>query len=135
MRRATPHFDLLLLGSTVLLVLYGIIMIYSATYLSGEGGQSLWDTLFARQIIYALAGLGLMFLATIADYRYLENLYRPLYILTILSLLLIRIVGRTSFGAQRWLGFGRFQPSELAKLFIIIGLAKYLSDRGSRIKR
>ncbi len=135
MRRATQHFDLLLLGATVLLVLYGIIMIYSATYLSEEGGQSLWDSFFARQIIYALAGLGLMFLATIADYRYLENLYRPLYILTILSLLLIPVVGRISFGAQRWLGFGRFQPSELAKLLIIICLAKYLSDRGLRIKR
>jgi len=119
----------------VLLVLYGIIMIYSATYLSGEEGPSLWDTFFARQTIYALAGLGLMFLATIADYRYLENLYRPLYILTILSLVLISVVGRISFGAQRWLGFGRFQPSELAKLFIIIILAKYLSDRGPSIKR
>ena len=135
MRRATQHFDLLLLGTTVLLVLYGIIMIYSATYLSGEGGQNLWDTFFARQIIYALAGLGLMFLAAIADYRYLENLYRPLYILTILSLLLLPVVGRISFGAQRWLGLGRFQPSELAKLLIIVCLAKYLSDRGPRIER
>jgi len=135
MRRATQHFDFLLLGSTVLLVFYGIIMIYSATYLSGEGGESLWDTFSTRQIIYALAGLGLMFVATIADYRYLESLYRPLYILTILALLLILVVGRTSFGAQRWLGFGRFQPSELAKLFIIIILAKHLSDRGPSIKR
>jgi rod shape determining protein RodA len=135
MRRVTQHFDLLLLGATVLLALYGIIMIYSATYLSAESGQSLWDTFFARQITYALAGLGLMFLVTIADYRYLESLYHPLYILTILSLLLLPVVGRISFGAQRWLGFGRFQPSELAKLLIIIILAKYLSDRGPRIKR
>lgn len=135
MRRATQHFDLWLLGATVLLMLYGIIMIYSATYLSGESDQNLWDSFFGRQIIYALAGLGLMFLVTIADYRYLENLYHPLYILTLLSLLLIRVVGRTSFGAQRWLGIGRFQPSELAKLLIIIALAKYLSDRGPSIKR
>ncbi len=135
MRKPTQHFDFLLLGTTVLLLLYGICMIYSATHVSGESDQSLWDTFFARQITYALAGLGLMFLATIADYRYLENLCRPLYILTILSLLLILVVGRISFGAQRWLGFGRFQPSELAKLLIIITLAKYLSDRSQSMKR
>jgi len=135
MRRAIQHFDLLLLIATVLLILYGIIMIYSATHLSGESGDNLWESFFARQITYALAGLGLMFLATIFDYRYLENLYRPLYILTILSLLLLPVVGRIAFGAQRWLGSGRFQPSELAKLLMIIVLAKYLSDRGPKIKR
>lgn len=135
MRRVIQRFDFLLLGTTVLLMLYGLIMIYSATRLSGEEGQRVWDTFFARQIIYALAGLGLMFLTAIADYRYLEHLYRPLYILTILSLLLLPVVGRISFGAQRWLGSGRFQPSELAKLFIIIVLAKYLSDWGPSIRR
>lgn len=135
MRRAAQHFDFLLLGTTVLLLLYSITMIYSATHLSQESSQSLWDTFFARQTIYALAGLGLMLLATIVDYRYLESLSPPLYILTILLLLLLSVVGRISFGAQRWLGFGRFQPSELAKLFVIIVLAKYLSDRGPAIKR
>jgi rod shape determining protein RodA len=135
MRKASQHFDLLLLGATVLLILYGIAMIYSATHLSGESSQNLWDNFFARQIIYALIGLGLMFLVTIVDYRYLESLSRPLYILTIFLLLLLSVVGRISFGAQRWLGFGRFQPSELAKLVIIVILAKYLSDRGPSIKR
>jgi len=57
MRRATQHFDLLLLGTTVLLMLYGIIMIYSATYLSGEGGQGLWDTFFARQMAVRAFGI------------------------------------------------------------------------------
>jgi len=137
MRRATQHFDLLLLGATVLLVLYGIIMIYSATYLSGESGQSLWDSFFGRQIIFALAGIGLMFLVARIDYRYVEMLHRPLYILAILSLLLVFVVGRGSFGAQRWLDFKifTFQPSELAKPIVIITLAKYLADRGPEVKR
>jgi len=137
MRRATQHFDFLLLGATLLLILYSVTMIYSATYLSGERGQNLWDTLFVRQAIHALVGIGLLFLVARIDYQYLELLHRPLYILVILSLLLVFVVGHGSFGAQRWLDFNifTFQPSELAKLIVIITLAKYLADRGPEVKR
>lgn len=135
--RRRQNFDFVLLGATLLLILYGLAMIYSATTASREASESPWEDFFLRQTVYALVGLGLMFLMAKVDYRYLENFQGALYILTILSLLLVLVIGRASFGSQRWLDFRLFplQPAELAKLFLIITLAKHLSDRGPGIKR
>jgi rod shape determining protein RodA len=65
------------------------------------------------------------------DYRLLANLHRSIYIVTIGVLVATSVIGHYQLGAQRWLSVGNFvfQPSEFAKILIIIVLAKFLADR------
>ncbi|NIN68221.1 MAG: rod shape-determining protein RodA [Anaerolineae bacterium] len=115
----------------------GVALIYSATLASAPPSQDWWDTFLARQIIYAVLGIALMLLVSFTDYSIFANVNHLIYGLTILSLILVYAVGQISFGAQRWISLGFFdlQPSELAKVLLIIVLAKFLADRREDLKR
>jgi rod shape determining protein RodA len=122
-RRLWRSFDWVLMGTATLLIIYGIAMISSAT----RGTEELADY-WQRQAIFAVSGLALMLLVAAFDYRFYENLHRPLYILTIVLLIVVFVIGEITHGAQRWIGSRGVQPSELAKVVVIIGLAKLLAD-------
>lgn len=126
MGRETWHnLDLSLLVATIALVVFGIAAGYSAT-INSPGLESLTY----RQIVYAIIGFILMIILAFVDYRFLENIYRPMYALVIAVLAIILAIGQIRFGAQRWIDTQLFpiQPSEIAKVFIIVVLAKYLTD-------
>lgn len=125
-RRIWRHFDYVLLAVTIIVVCFGLAMIYSATKDSPELGDYAWD-----QAAAAAVGLILLFIIAVFDYRLLANLHRSVYIVTIGVLLATSIIGRYQLGAQRWLSVGSFvfQPSEFAKILIIVVLAKFLADR------
>ena len=129
-RKIWRNFDFVLLAATVLLIVFGVAMIYSAT----PDTPDLQD-LPRRQAIWALVGLALMLLVAAIDYRFLESLQKPLYVLIIASLLLVLLVGQTTYGAQRWISGSSFQPSELAKVLIIVTLAQFLARREKEIGR
>lgn len=131
-RRLWRHFDFILLVVTVTLVLFGLAMINSATKDSPELGDYVWD-----QAAVAVVGLIVLFLVAAFDYRLLANLQRPLYLVTVGVLLATTIIGRVSLGAQRWLSVGNvlIQPSEFAKILVIIILAKYLASRQNKMDR
>ena len=135
--RAWQHFDFLLFGATLALIGLGVALIYSSTLASATYSSDLWDSFFARQIVFAAVGIGLMLLVAFTDYSIFANVNHLIYALTILSLVLVYAVGRISFGAQRWIDLGIFdlQPSELAKVLLIIVLAKFLADRQEDLKR
>ncbi len=130
MRKAAwRYFDFPLLLVALLLVLLGGVMIYSsyeATLPPGE--RDLWDNRVFRQMILAVAGLLLCALAAALDYGVWISLHRWVYLLTIAILGFTLALGRTSLGAQRWLGFQafEFQPSELCKILTILVLARHL---------
>ena len=131
-RRIWRHFDYVLLATTVILVLFGLAMIRSATQDSPELGDYAWS-----QAAAAIVGLILLFAVAVFDYRLLMNLQRPIFLITIGVLLITSIIGHVQLGAQRWLGVGNlvFQPSEFAKILIIIVLAKFLADRQRQMDR
>ena len=122
-RRLWRSFDWVLLATALLLVIYGIAMINSAT----RGTQDLAN-LWQRQMMFAASGLVLMLVVAAFDYRFYENLHRPLYVLIIALLIFVFAIGEITQGVQRWLGANAIQPSELAKIVVIIGLAKLLAD-------
>lgn len=122
-RRLWRSYDWVLMGTAILLIVYGIAMISSAT----RDTQDLADY-WQRQAIFAVSGLALMLLVAAFDYHFYENLHRPLYILTIVLLIVVFAIGEITHGAQRWIGSKAIQPSEVAKIVIIIGLAKLLAD-------
>jgi rod shape determining protein RodA len=130
MRRTWRSFDLSLLVVTLLLLIYGIAMVGSATR-GTEDMANLWQ----RQAIYAVSGLILMLLVAALDYRFYENLHRLLYIVIILLLVGLLVLGEITVGVQRWIGANAIQPSELAKVVIIIGLAKLLADHDGEMGR
>jgi rod shape determining protein RodA len=129
-RKIWRNFDFVLLAATVLLIAFGVAMIYSATLDTPD-----LQDLPRRQATWALVGLALLLLVAAIDYRFLESLQKPLYALTIASLLLVLSVGQVTHGAQRWLSGSSFQPSELAKVLVIVTLARLLAHREKEIGR
>ena len=120
-------FDYVLLVCVLILVIIGILFIYS----SGINSEGILVTNeYIKQIIWACLGIVLMFFSAIYDYRKLERFSSVLYGVLCAVLLYTSLLGRYVNGARSWLGIGDFgiQPSEFGKIIFIIFLAKYLSD-------
>jgi len=117
-------FDWLLYIMPLLLLSIGVATIYSTTLETSKSYLTL------NQIIYAFCGLGLMLLATFYDYRNLRNVARPFYVVIVLLLAVVLVFGERIWGAARWidLGFVQLQPSELAKVGLMILAASLLSS-------
>ena len=122
-RRLFLHFDWVVFLVTIFLCLIGILNIYSAALMDSD------YNLYEKQLIWFSIGLALMILATLVNYIHLERLAYPIYIIAIILLISTILTGRTAGGAKRWLsiGFASFQPSEFAKIAIILILSKYFS--------
>jgi rod shape determining protein RodA len=123
-RRLAQNFDWLLFGLTFVVAAIGLITLYSALTAGAQTGASV---LFKRQLLWYGIGLGIMVVSFFFDYKYLDRIAPALYIMTILMLIMVFFVGKVGGGARRWLFFGPIsvQPSELAKLMVIIVLARY----------
>jgi len=123
-RRLISHFDWTLLLLSLAFVAIGIATIYSANYdlTAGHAGP-----LPVRQVTWLGLGLIAMFTALSFDYHYIDRLAYPFYAVMLALLVLVLIVGHSGGGSQRWihLGFFRLQPSEPAKLAIVLVMAKY----------
>jgi rod shape determining protein RodA len=126
-RRLVQNFDWVLLGLVLIICATGIVNLYSAGYNRGEG-----TPLYVKQLYWLAVGLGVMFVTLTYDYRYLEKLSYPIYIISILLLLAVMFGGKMVAGSRRWLPLGplAFQPAELAKIAIILALAAYFNRQG-----
>lgn len=116
------HFDFWLLGAVVLAIAFGIAMIDSAV--AGNAELADYPT---RQAIFAGIGLVVIVLVAAIDYNYWLVLYRPIYGAMMLLLIFLFMSARAVFGAARWFRLGAIfiQPTELAKLVVILILARY----------
>jgi rod shape determining protein RodA len=134
--RMLKHTDMLLWICVGMLILVGALMIFSCTYAqqSREGDDPFYY--LGRQFIAFFIGcIGLSLFAYI-DYSHLKNGAWFLYCLVVFFLLIVLFRGFTVLGAQRWLALGpiSFQPSELAKLVLVMSLASFLEERRGEIK-
>jgi rod shape determining protein RodA len=109
--------------------LIGIVNLISA---SPERGAFLPDTAW-RQVVWMALGLALLLATLLLDYRTLERIAIPFYGGVILLLVAVLFIGRIVNGSQRWIDLGPFnlQPSELAKLALIILFARLLARRSA----
>lgn len=128
-RRILRSLDGWLVFAAIGMILYGLLAVYSATQNLSAGNSQL----FERQIIWTVIGIFLMTVVLSFDYRYFGRLSRVLYLGSVASLVMVAIAGYTSMGAQRWIPLGPIpfqpQPSEFAKVAIIITLAKHLEQK------
>ena len=129
--------DTLLFAAIAALVAIGLVMIYSAS--SATAYSEHHDTAYymKRQVMWLAVGLGIAYAAYRVEYHKLKKAAPYILVGSIATLLLVLIphVGIVVNGARRWIGASAFsfQPSEFAKLALIVYLAAMLANRGERI--
>ncbi len=130
------RMDWWLMSSTLALVAFGLVMVYSASAVSAEVyfGKPSWE-FAARQLGAAVVGLGLMLWLKASDFRRLRR--GPAVILPLCFVLVLLLVAVLTDGrAHRWIrlpGIGQIQPSEFAKPVIVLYLAWFVAWRGRDI--
>ena len=111
------------------LVAIGTIMVFSASY--AYASQNYNDSYFfaSRQIRWVLVGSGVMFLMSYFDYLIIRRFQNIFFIVTMILMAIVPFAGFEAGGATRWFQFGpiNFQPSEFAKIAIILFFADYIS--------
>lgn len=128
-RRLIQNFDWILLLLLLVVAAISILNLYSATYpIRDEGGSQI----FVRQIYWFIVGFFVFLLMTTFNYYALERLAYPIYFFSVALLILVLVVGKITAGSQRWLDLGpvSFQPSELAKISILMVFSKFFSEKG-----
>jgi len=130
--RHLRSLDWLMVGATVALIGVGLVFIYSATIGQPVNGDPQYY--LKRQAMWAAISLGAMVAAILIDYRILLKLGPLIYGANLLLLTVVLVAGTSVYGAQRWLDIGpvRVQPSEFAKVAMIIGFASFLAERRDR---
>lgn len=130
MKRKPVDFPILL--TTVILVAFGIVMVFSASfyYSADRWGDGLY--FFKRQCLWAVVGFTGMFIASRFDYTRLQKFSRIFLLISIALLVLVLFIGEERNNAKRWLGIGSFsiQPAEIAKFAMIL----FISDTIARSK-
>ena len=123
-RKLIRHFDFGIVFVAILIVTFGCANIYSAT------GASLGYYYVKLQLLWLLVGLIVMYVVVIVDYTILSNYAALLYWASVIFLLYNDLTSSAINGASSWISIGNraIQPSEFAKLGMIIMLAKKLED-------
>jgi cell division protein FtsW len=130
MRKGQLEQQILLLV-TLALVAFGLVMVYSATSASAALANGDASFYLRKQGLYALVGVALLLFMRRCGFRGLRVLSPVLVLGSITLLLAVLAIGHTANGARRWLQVGPavFQPSELAKLALVVFAAAYLAGR------
>jgi rod shape determining protein RodA len=117
-------FDWVLLVLILLICGLGVLEIYSATLGTKFAGVHI------KQVYWVLGGVALMFMMSLFNYHALIARVPLFYIISIASLVGVKLFGQKYLGARRWVQLGsfHFQPSEWVKLVLILAMAKYFSD-------
>lgn len=126
-RKNAPDFALFI--TVMILLAFGVLMVFSASAVAAE--QEYGDLYFflKKQLTWTAFGLLAMFLVMNIDYKWYRGYVSWFMLGTFALLVAVLLVGIISHGATRWLGFGdvRLQPSELAKLTMVLYLARFYS--------
>lgn len=133
-RRSFRNIDFLMIFSTLALVGIGIVMIGSATHINTPSDDRYWFV--QRQGLFAAINFIWILVMLRFDYKVLGPLGNLLYGINLLMLIAVMFVGQSALGAQRWIQLGpiTIQPSEFAKLIMIVSLAHLLDSREEKMK-
>ena len=106
--RKPDHFEWRFLAVIIAILSIGVLSIYSATYTQPSVGLPL----YAKQIVWIVAGAAAFLIMLTIDYHTIARLAYPLYALVLVLLVVVLVTGKSSRGAQRWIPIGpfAFQP-------------------------
>lgn len=137
--RIGGKFDYALLVVTVALVLFGILMVYSASMYSAKVNYGNEYYFMFKQIFGAILGFGAIICMTIIDYHLLERYKYIILAVSIILLVLVFVpgIGIESYGAKRWINlpFFSMQASEVAKFGFIIFTASYMAKNRKKMTK
>lgn len=123
------NIDHVFLLTVIALTAYGLVMVFSASAPSAFyiHGDSMF--FFKNQLLWAVVGFAVMFFVSMIDYKFIKRFILPIYTIAMVLLILVLIAGQRINGAKRWLnlGFSTIQPSEFAKIAIVMACAWVLS--------
>jgi len=129
------EYDHIIFISAMLLVIFGLVMVFSASsYAAMHTDAGMFSFLISQSVAAGLGFVGMIFAATF-NYKMVARFSVPLYALAIFLLVLVLVMGEEGGGATRWLvlfGFN-FQPSEVAKVAVIVMLAVFISKDTNRV--
>ena len=137
-KRSQRFYDYSLLFTIAFLIMFGLLMIYSASsykaQLDYNGNAAYFMT---RQGVIALGGFAFMILISRLDYRWYAKFYKLAIAVSWFMMIAVSFVGRRVNGQRRWLGVGplSFQPTELVKITIIVSVAALLVKLGRDVDR
>ena len=128
--------DLPYLLLTLLLVVIGLIMLFSASFARAYYVTGNSASYFTSQLIFALLGIAVLYGMSRVPYEWYFKLSRLIYGVSVLFLVAVLVIGTNVNGATRWinLGFTNLQPSEIAKLALIISLSVLMTRNQKDIK-
>mgnify|MGYP005765584461 CR=1 FL=1 len=141
-QRKKPHptgrgnMDVTFLVLVLLLLTFGLIMLFSATYAHAYYHKNDSFYYIKKQMIFAVAGIVAMIVAANFDYRYWQKLAVPVMGVAILLLIVVLFMPKIA-GVHRWIPIGNlttFQPSEIAKFAVVILFAKMVTMYGDKMK-
>ena len=128
--QASNETDIWLVGTVLVLLTFGLVMVYSATVASGS--QELEENFSSAlgHLIHIVLGASLIVALRFSQLEWWEKLSKPLLLLSILSLIVVLLpgIGVNVNGSTRWIAMGsvRVQPAELAKVFMVVYVASYI---------
>ena len=135
---ASPEYDHLLMISTLLLLGLGLVMVFSASGVLASDKYHDPAFFLKKQLIYAVLGVGLMLVVRRIPYQIYNRLVYLILLISLILLILVLIpgIGVRIRSASRWIKFGPLviQPSEFAKLAIIIFLAYSMARKQEKIR-
>ena len=137
-RTARRFYDYNLLAVVIILIAFGLVMLYSAS--SYESTSLFGDDMYylKRQALISVLAVGIGLFISRFDYAVFLRLSVPVYLLSLLLMAMVRFtpLGVTVFGARRWLNLGiQFQPSEIAKIAVILLLSRLIVSLGKEFYR
>ena len=130
-KKKASSFDMILFADVIVLSIFGLIMIFSA---SAPSAFTLYEDSFyfvKKQLLWTILGFGALFFCASFDYKKYKKWATVIYVLNIILLLAVLVAGTEVKGAKRWinLGFATFQPSEFVKIALVIYYAARFSDK------
>jgi cell division protein FtsW len=127
--------DPLLLGAVLTLVAIGLVFVYSASAVRQAAAGDEFHHV-TRQLQAIGLGLGLLVLAVGVGTERIARIAYPLMAVTLVLLVAVLVIGKAAGGAQRWIPLGRFnlQPAELAKVALVLYLARSLARKRDKVR-
>ncbi len=122
-------FDVPMLLAVIMLVVFGLLMVYSSSWDFSMAMEKKPTYIFGRQVMWVLLGTASAIIISFIDYHHFQKVLIPMGAVTLLLLLAVLIVNDTRFLSSRTLFSGSIQPSELAKVTTIIYLSFWLYRR------
>ncbi len=126
-----PGLDWVLLGAVLVLLTFGVLLVWSATSQRAELTGADPTAYLKKQLVNVVIGLVLMVLVIATDHRWVRIVAPVAYLASVGGLVLVLTMGSTVNGSRSWLQLGgmSLQPSELAKLAVVIGMALWVAER------